>query len=163
MRTWFWELAAVVQLRGRWISAELSVMKVNLDDSSCLLAIDMGGNSLMTHNTKAEGTDEPRKENRHLIINFDNGGLLFQKGAITRSIKGLLHAYLPGFKAHFSQYISFFHTISIIQERLNEGSYSHQIYACRLSDEVEFLSKCTWNIFYMDGKALSYLEQILEN
>lgn len=36
-------------------------MKVTIVDSSFVLAFDMDGLSLMTHNMKADGTDEPRK------------------------------------------------------------------------------------------------------
>lgn len=35
-------------------------MKVNVADSCCMLAVINGGTSLMTHNKKAEGIDEPR-------------------------------------------------------------------------------------------------------
>lgn len=68
-QTWLCELVTVVQ---RWvcscIAAEVSVTKANVVDSSCTLVVIEGGTSLMTHNTKAEGTDEPGKTNDVKLI-----------------------------------------------------------------------------------------------
>lgn len=56
--TWFCELVAAVQRWGCAVT-ELSLIKTIVLDSSCILATLEGGNSLITHNTNAEGTDEP--------------------------------------------------------------------------------------------------------
>lgn len=49
---------AVVQRFGWGTTAEVSVTKVIIR-ASCMLAATDGGNSLMIHNMKAEGIDEP--------------------------------------------------------------------------------------------------------
>lgn len=60
-QTLFWELVAAVH-RCRCVSATgSSLMKVTTLVCVCPLAASWGGISLMTHNTKAEGTEEPFK------------------------------------------------------------------------------------------------------
>lgn len=53
-------LVAAVQLGGCTVT-ESSLMNVIVLDSCSRLVTSGGGSSLITHSTKAEGTDEPRK------------------------------------------------------------------------------------------------------
>jgi hypothetical protein len=63
--TWFFELVAVAQRWGCCGPAVPTLTKVTALDCSCLWTFIGGGNSLMIHNTKAEGTQEPNK--KHLM------------------------------------------------------------------------------------------------
>lgn len=62
MQTWLLTLATVVQRWGFCIAVESSLTKVNVADSWTLVVTE-GGTSLMTHNRKAEGIDEPGATN----------------------------------------------------------------------------------------------------
>lgn len=54
-------LVAVVQCWGWWIATELLATKASVFDSSSTSEASAGGDSLITHNTTAEGIDEPGK------------------------------------------------------------------------------------------------------
>lgn len=47
-------------------------MKVTIVDSSTLLATREGGSSLMTHNTKAAGADEPARRKLNEIHHLES-------------------------------------------------------------------------------------------
>lgn len=81
--TWFCELVAVDHRWGWFTDSELSLMNVTGLDSTYITVVIEGGNSLMTHKTNAEGTDEPENMRvRTLILTALRSTNFQQSGAI---------------------------------------------------------------------------------